>query len=160
MPNTTPTSQFEYALLGQDPTDQHWYRVRLTPLDNKSGYRAQFSTRKSPPYSAQQAHKHDKTITELLNFLEKSEEHNLLKAYGQLLASEEYNDQEGKIKQNVDKIEIQMDNDVDLKGHLKTDPNHPLILVGELDGPTITNNQSGTESNTVKNFVYFIKGLK
>ncbi|XP_064549128.1 uncharacterized protein LOC135435832 [Drosophila montana] len=157
---TTAAPQFEYALLGQDPEDQHWYRVSLTPTGHKSGYRAQFSTRKSPPYDAQQAHKHDKTIKELLNFLEKSEEHNLLKVYGQLLASEDYNDQDGKSKRNVDKIEIELDNDLDVRNHLRTDPNRPLVLVGELQGNTPGNSQNGSDSSMVKNFVYFIKGLK
>ncbi|KRF98378.1 uncharacterized protein Dwil_GK27343, partial [Drosophila willistoni] len=85
-------ANFEYALLGQDPKDQHWYRVSLTPkvAGNKSGggYRAQFATRKLPPYNEQLAHKHDKTITDLLNWLEQSEERNLLKVYQNLLAHE------------------------------------------------------------------------
>lgn len=160
MPRPRPTPQFEYALLGQDSRDQHWYRVSLTPLDNKSGYRAQLAMRQPPPYDSQQAHKHDKMITELLNFLDKSEEHNLQKAYSQLLASAEYNDEESKMKQGVDKTEVQMDDDVDLKSHLKTDPNHRLILVAELPGATTANNQSGNDSNMVNNLVYFIKGLK
>ncbi|XP_017857662.1 PREDICTED: uncharacterized protein LOC108610217 [Drosophila arizonae] len=159
-PTPRPTPQFEYALLGQDSRDQHWYRVSLKPLDNKSGYRAQFATRQPPPYDSQQAHKHDKMITELLNFLDKSEEHNLQKAYSQLLASAEYNDEESKMKQSVDKTDVQMHDDVDLKSHLKTDPNHRLILVAELQGATTTNNQSGSDSTVVNNLVYFIKGLK
>lgn len=159
-PTPRPMPHFEYALLGQDSRDQHWYRVSLTPLDNKSGYRAQFATRQPPPYDSQQAHKHDKIITELLNFLDKSEQHNLQKAYGQLLASAEYNDEDGKIKQNVDKAEVQMDDDVDLKSHLTADPNNRLILVAELPEATTANNQSGNDSNMVNNFVYFIKGLK
>ncbi|TDG39512.1 hypothetical protein AWZ03_014066 [Drosophila navojoa] len=159
-PAPGPTPQFEYALLGQDSRDQHWYRVSLTPLDNKLGYRAQFATRQPPPYDSKQAHKHDKMITELLYFLDKSEEHNLQKAYGQLLASADYNDEEGKMKPSVDKTVVQMDDDADFKSHLKTDPNQRLIFLAELPGGTTANNQSGNDSSMVNNFVYFIKGLK
>ncbi|EDW03182.1 GH11096 [Drosophila grimshawi] len=161
MTTTTPTPQFEYALLGQDPKDQHWYRVSLTPTDNKSGYRAQFATRRSPPYDAEQAHKHDKTIKELLNFLENSEEHNLLKVYGQILDSEDYNDQNAKEKRNGEKFEIDVGNDLDIKTVSKTDGNRPLALAGELTVATPpTNSQNGSDSTMFKNFVYFIKGLK
>ncbi|KAH8273923.1 hypothetical protein KR044_003407, partial [Drosophila immigrans] len=155
---SSATPQFEYALLGQDPEDQRWYRVSLTPTSNKSGYRARFATRKSPPFDAQLAHKHDKTIQELLNFLERSEEHNLLKVYDQLLASE---DQESKIKRNVDD-ELQAENQLEVKQLLKTNDNRPLLLVGELPESATphTSSQNGTESSMVKNFVYFIKGLK
>ncbi|KAH8377400.1 hypothetical protein KR093_005288, partial [Drosophila rubida] len=155
---STPAPQFEYALLGQDPEDQRWYRVSLTPTGKTSGYRVQFATRKSPPFDAQLAHKHDKTIQELLNFLERSEEHNLLKVYGQLLASE---DHESKNKRNVDD-ELDGDNHLEVKQLLKTNGNRPLLLVGELPGSDTphTTGQNGTESSMVKNFVYFIKGLK
>ncbi|KAL7740444.1 hypothetical protein ACLKA6_013237 [Drosophila palustris] len=150
--STTPTPQFEYALLGQDPKDQRWYRVSLTPTSNKSGYRAQFATRKSPPFDAQLAHKHDKTIQDLLSFLEKSEEHNLVKVYGQLLESEE---QESKTKRDAD-------NELDVDSNpLITDGNRPLILVGELpETVTPPTGQNGTDASMVNNFVYFIKGLK
>ncbi|XP_034473939.1 uncharacterized protein LOC117781298 [Drosophila innubila] len=154
---TTPTPQFEYALLGQDPEDQHWYRVSLTPTSNKSGYRAQFSTRKSPPFDAQLAHKHDKTIQDLLNFLDKSEEHNLLKVYGQLLARD---DQESKSKRNVDN-ELDVDNQLEINNLLKSNGNRPLLLVGELpDSDAASTSQNGTDVSMVKDLVYFIKGLK
>ncbi|KAH8404817.1 hypothetical protein KR222_004530, partial [Zaprionus bogoriensis] len=158
-PTTTPTPapQFEYALLGQDPEDQHWYRVSLTPTGGKAGYRAQFATRKSPPFDAQLAHKHDKTIKELLDFLERSEEHNLLKVYGQLLGSE---DEDSKIKRAVDN-ELERQPEVQAKDLLRTDGGRPLLLVGELS-PTANSDspQNGTTTSMVKNFVYFLKGLK
>ncbi|XP_062132190.1 uncharacterized protein LOC133842908 [Drosophila sulfurigaster albostrigata] len=160
---TTAAPQFEYALLGHDPEDQRWYRVSLTPTNNnnKFGYRAQFATRKSPPFDAQLAHKHDKTIQELLNFLERSEEHNLLKVYGQLLASEDHD--ESKIKRNIDDEIDGEENKLEVKQLLKSNGNRPLLLVGELPAnttPPHNKGQNGTEASMVKNFVYFIKGLK
>lgn len=149
-----PAPQFEYALLGQDPKDQHWYRVSLTPTGSKTGFRVQFATRTSPPFDAQLAHKHDKTIKELLDFLEKTEEQNLVKIYGQLLAA---NDNENaQIKRNV---ELEVENELDAKRQLRRDG--PLLLVGEMPvtaTPTAPHNVS--DATMVKNFVYFIKGLK
>ncbi|ALC39510.1 CG16956 [Drosophila busckii] len=155
---TTPLPQFEYALLGQDPKDQRWYRVSLTPTAGKSGFRAQIATRQSPPYDNQLAHKHDKTIAELLKFLDSSEEQNLLKVYRELLASEQYNAQNLKLKRNAQN-EIEVITDWD-GNDSKTDGNHSLLLIDESSTPTPTANQSNSDNKMVKNFVYFIKGLK
>ncbi|XP_022220143.2 uncharacterized protein LOC111072522 [Drosophila obscura] len=86
---TTSPPDFEYALLGQDPKDQHWYRVSLTPTKNQTVFRAQFATRKQPPFDEQMAHRHDKTIGELLDWLDHSEERNLLQVYRNLLEDEQ-----------------------------------------------------------------------
>lgn len=157
----TPAPQFEYALLGQDPEDQRWYRVSLTPTGGKqTGYHAQFATRTSPPIDAQLAHKHDKTIKELLEFLEKTEEHNLLKVYGQLVASDE--DEEAKIRKDVDnELEVEQEPEIQTKRQIRIDGGRPVLIVGELPATaTPTTAQNASDSSMVNNFVYFIKGLK
>lgn len=157
----TPGPQFEYALLGQDPEDQRWYRVSLTPTGSKqTGYHAQFATRTSPPYDAQLTHKHDKTIKELLDFLEKTEEHNLLKVYGQLVASDD--DEEAKIKRDVDnELEVEQESQIQTKRQLRIDGGRPVLIVGELPATaTPSTAHNATDSSMVNNFVYFIKGLK
>ncbi|EDW37093.1 GL25705 [Drosophila persimilis] len=146
--STPSPPEFEYALLGQDPKDQHWYRVSLTPTKNQTGYRAQFATRKQPPFDDQVAHKHDRTIGELLDWLDHSEERKLLQVYRDVL-----DDEQRETNQRLDN-EVRSESDL-----RPTKSNHQLHLVGE---ETTTPAQSPNESEpqAVQNFVYFIKGLE
>ncbi|BFF93746.1 uncharacterized protein DMAD_11535 [Drosophila madeirensis] len=148
----TSPPDFEYALLGQDPKDQHWYRVSLTPTKNQTGYRAQFATRKQPPFDEQMAHRHDKTIGELLDWLDHSEERNLLQVYRDLLE-----DEQRKLEANQ-----RLDNEIEraTKKYFQKS-NNQLHLVGEeATTPAPASSPNGIEPKDVQDFVYFIKGLK
>ncbi|XP_032310992.1 uncharacterized protein LOC6504319 [Drosophila ananassae] len=152
--STSVVPDFEYALLGQDPKDQDWYRVSLTPKTNKTGYRAQFATRKHPPFDEEMAHRHDKTIQDLLNWLERSEDQSLWKVYRDLLGpSTEHFTGDNKIE-NREQVP---------RKPSCPDQNQHLLLVGD-EGTDVTTSTSqpptGDSSKTANNFVYFIKGLK
>ncbi|KAH8292816.1 hypothetical protein KR054_008923 [Drosophila jambulina] len=150
---TSATPVFEYSLLGQDPKDQHWYRVSLTPKANNTAYRAQFSTREHPPFDEQLAHRHDKTIQDLLNWLDRSEDQNLWKTYRDLLdypslgAQSARNDNELESKEQVPR------NACDRRDH--------LLLVDDAATTTSTP-QTPIEGELKKGdgYVYLVKGLK
>ncbi|XP_017047732.2 uncharacterized protein LOC108092603 [Drosophila ficusphila] len=148
---------FEYALLGEDPQDQQWFRVSLTPKTNKTGYRAQFATRKHPPFDAQVAHRHDKTIQDLLNWLDRSEDQSLWKVYRDLL---EYSPQAQASQEIPNGNAIEKEEKVPRKKECQRH-HHPLILIGE-EGTSTTPSPSPhkNQPQTVNNLVYFIKGRK
>ncbi|XP_016978849.1 uncharacterized protein LOC108044091 [Drosophila rhopaloa] len=146
---------FEYALLGEDPKDQQWFRVSLTPKTNKTGYRAQFATRKHPPFDAQVAHRHDKTIQDLLNWLDRSEDQSLWKVYRDLL---EYTPQAQSSQEFPNSNEIEKEERFPRK-HGCQKHNNRLFLVGE-ETTSTTPTPSPSNSQSSNNLVYFIKGLK
>ncbi|KAH8413022.1 hypothetical protein KR009_007443 [Drosophila setifemur] len=148
---------FEYSMLGQDPQDQHWFRVSLTPKTNKAGYRAQFATRKQPPFDEHIAHRHDKTIQDLLNWLERSEDQNLWRVYRDLLGNTPKPQTAHKFHDN-NVLEIDGQEPWKKGCH---ESNHQLLLIGE-EGSISSTTHSPTEqpSKTANNFVYFVKGLK
>ncbi|XP_030377868.1 uncharacterized protein LOC115626615 [Scaptodrosophila lebanonensis] len=153
--STPSTPHFEYVLLGQDPKDQEWYRLSLVPKVGKSSLKAQISTRIAPPYDKQQTLKHDKTIKQLVEWLESTEERNLIKVYKDMLE----NDEELKRKNDED-IVIPADSaEYETRSQLDRENNGQLLLVdgGCKQGPT---NSTEDEPKVVNNFVYFIKGLK
>ncbi|KAI8043218.1 uncharacterized protein LOC128261912 [Drosophila gunungcola] len=147
--------EFEYALIGEDPQDQQWFRVSLTPKTNKTGYRAQFATRKHPPFDAQVAHRHDKTIQDLLNWLDRSEDQSLWKVYRDLL---EYTPQAQRSQEFPISNEIEKEGKVPRKQGCRNN-NHRLLLEGE--EPTSTSpSPSPSKTQSPNNLVYFIKGLQ
>ncbi|XP_020809462.1 uncharacterized protein LOC110185110 isoform X1 [Drosophila serrata] len=152
---TSATSVFEYSLLGQDPKDQHWYRVSLTPKANNTAYRAQFATRKHPPFDEKLAHRHDKTIQDLLNWLDRSEDQNLWQTYRDLL---EYPSLEVQSAQNDNGLESSSKEQVPKK--LCNRGDH-LLLVGD-KGTTTSTRPTPIEGELKRRdgFVYFVKGLK
>jgi len=154
---SSPAPDFEYALLGEDPKDQQWFRVSLTPKTNKTGYRAQFATRKHPPFDSQVAHRHDKTIQDLLNWLDRSEDQSLLKVYRDLLA---YTPQAESSQEFPHGNEIEKEVKVPRKqGCQRHD--HRLFLVEEEGTSSTTSSPSGqSQPQSANNLVYFIKGLK
>ncbi|XP_070140374.1 uncharacterized protein [Drosophila kikkawai] len=150
---TSATPVFEYSLLGEDPKDQHWYRVSLTPKANNSAYRAQFATRKHPPFDEQLAHRHDKTIQDLLNWLDRSEDQNLWQTYRDLL---EYPSLEAHSERNGNELEHK-----EQVPRKVCDRRDHLLLVG--DERTTTSTQPTPIEGELKSgdgFVYFVKGLK
>lgn len=149
---------FEYSLLGEDPQDQQWFRVSLTPKTNKTGYRAQFATRKHPPFNSQVAHRHDKTIQDLLNWLDRSEDQSLWKVYRDLL---EYTPQAQSSSQeypNGNVIEKAKKASQKQKCHRR---NHRLLLVDE-DGTSTTTSLPPSKDQTqpTHELVYFIREPK
>ncbi|XP_017067968.2 uncharacterized protein LOC108105759 [Drosophila eugracilis] len=155
--SSSATPDFEYALLGEDPQDQQWFRVSLTPKTNKTGYRAQFATRKHPPFDSQVAHRHDKTIQDLLNWLDRSEDQSLWKVYRDLL---EYTPQAQSSEEYPNDNKIEKEERVQRKQGCQKQ-SHRLLLVGDDEtssakSPPRTKSQPETGSN----MVYFIKGLK
>ncbi|KAH8260433.1 hypothetical protein KR026_012266, partial [Drosophila bipectinata] len=151
--STSVVPDFEYALLGQDPKDQDWYRVSLTPKTNKTGYRAQFATRKHPPFDQEMAHRHDKTIQDLLNWLDRAEDQSLWKVYRDLL---------GPSTEHFPGKKIENQEQVTRKPPCP-DQNQQLLLVGDEATDTTTSTSqppNDDSSKTANNFVYFIKGLK
>ncbi|KAH8263881.1 hypothetical protein KR038_008811 [Drosophila bunnanda] len=150
---TSAPSVFEYSLLGQDPKDQHWYRVSLTPKANNTAYRAQFATRKHPPFDEKLAHRHDKTIQDLLNWLDRSEDQSLWQTYRDLL---EYPPQEVQSARNGNGLESK--EQVPKKA---CDRRDHLLLVG--DKGTFTSTRPTPVEGELKRrdgFVYFVKGLQ
>ncbi|EDV58678.2 uncharacterized protein LOC6542301 [Drosophila erecta] len=149
---------FEYALLGEDPQDQQWFRVSLTPKTNKTVYRAQFATRKHPPFNSEVAHRHDKTIQDLLNWLDRSEDQSLWKVYRDLL---EYTPQAQSSSQeypNGDKIEKAKKLSTKQECHRR---NHRLLLVDDEGTSTTTSSPpSKSPMQPTHELVYFIKGPK
>ncbi|XP_017105296.3 uncharacterized protein [Drosophila bipectinata] len=152
--STSVVPDFEYALLGQDPKDQDWYRVSLTPKTNKTGYRAQFATRKHPPFDQEMAHRHDKTIQDLLNWLDRAEDQSLWKVYRDLLGPSTEHLPGAKKIENQEQI---------TRKPPCPDQNQQLLLVGDEATDTTTSTSqppNDDSSKTANNFVYFIKGLK
>ncbi|XP_017002562.2 uncharacterized protein [Drosophila takahashii] len=149
---------FEYALLGEDPQDQQWFRVSLTPKTNKTGYRAQFATRKHPPFDSQVAHRHDKTIQDLLNWLDRSEDQSLWKVYRDLLAYTPQAESSQEFEPHGN--EIEKEEKVPRKQGCPRH-NHRLLLVGD-EGTSTTKlpPTSKSQRQSESNMVYFIKGLK
>ncbi|XP_043660314.1 uncharacterized protein LOC122624701 [Drosophila teissieri] len=149
---------FEYALLGEDPQDQQWFRVSLTPKTNKTVYRAQFATRKHPPFNSQVAHRHDKTIQDLLNWLDRSEDQSLWKVYRDLL---EYTPQAQSSSQEYSNgNEIEKAKKVSKKQECHR-RNHRLLLVDD-EGTSTTTSSTPSKSPTqaTHELVYFLKGPK
>ncbi|XP_017132218.1 uncharacterized protein LOC108149285 [Drosophila elegans] len=147
--------EFEYTLIGEDPKDQQWFRVSLTPKANKTGYRAQFATRKHPPFDAKVAHRHDKTIQDLLNWLDRSEDQSLWKVYRDLL---EYTPQAQRSQESPSSNEIVKEGKVPRKQGCRNN-NHRLLLVGE-EPTSTTASASPSKTQSPDNLVYFIKGLQ
>ncbi|KAH8248388.1 hypothetical protein KR032_005607, partial [Drosophila birchii] len=148
---TSGTPVFEYSLLGQDPKDQHWYRVSLTPKENRTAYKAQFATRKHPPFDEKLAHRHDKTIQDLLNWLDRSEDQNLWQTYRDLL---EYPSPEaqpaGNGLENKDQVPKKV---CDNRDH--------LLLARDAETTTSTpRTPIRGELKKADGFVYFVQGLK
>ncbi|XP_016961791.1 uncharacterized protein LOC108032479 [Drosophila biarmipes] len=154
---SSPAPDFEYALLGEDPQDQQWFRVSLTPKTNKTGYRAQFATRKHPPFDSQVAHRHDKTIQDLLNWLDRSEDQSLWKVYRDLLS---YTPQADSSQEYPHGNKIEKGEKVSRKQACPRHE-HRLLLVGEEESSTTTSPPAQkSQPQSARNLVYFIKGLK
>ncbi|XP_033160608.1 uncharacterized protein LOC117141320 [Drosophila mauritiana] len=159
LPETSSVApDFEYSLIGEDPHDQQWFRVSLTPKTNKTGYRAQFATRKHPPFNSQVAHRHDKTIQDLLNWLDRSEDQSLWKVYRDIL---EYAPQAQSSSQeypNRNEVEKEKKATQKQKCHRR---NHRLLLVdGEGTSTTTSLPPSKLQAQPTHELVYFIREPK
>ncbi|KAH8266676.1 hypothetical protein KR018_009524, partial [Drosophila ironensis] len=147
---------FEYTLLGKDPKDQHWYRVSLTSKSksNHTGYWAQFATRKHPPFDEEIAHRHDKTIKDLLDWLDRSEDQSLWRVYRDLLE---------KPPQAQSAKEFENDNKIETDGfQVPRKDSYPELVVDKKTRATTSTKRPVTEhsSNTPNNLFYYVKSLK